>query len=512
MMDLGVSFYAGLAALCVATAYLAMVLFSRVQGGSRAPSRATDQDVRFLFEGEDAVDATPLAEKIFEEVGPTSGHDWHLFYRAFSGRFPQLSRTAEAARALAPARIPAGDPTDPAQLVLEIVRGVLRVALEDPVEPSIADRHMRGRHLEQLNSVAFVADLFPVPVWMQSGQGGLDWANKSYFSLLEDVDGNPAEVVLPELDIDLPEDCDSRTDRRMIESASSGRPLWFSVTKSKTPAGGTLGFAIDINAVIAAEVAQRKFVQTLTKTFAQLSTGLAIFDRGRQLALFNPALIDLLALPADFLSSGPTLLTFFDALRDNQMMPEPKNYANWRHQITDLVIASVDGRYQETWTLPSGLTYRVTGRPHPDGAVALLFEDISAEISLTRRFRSQLSQGQAVIDTLDEAIAVFSGNGTLSMSNQAFRNLWRIDPDTSFAEFSIRDALHQWQAMADPDPFWDKLRTYAADPNDRSEWYSDVRMKNGDALECRVTPVSGGATLVGFRLRPVLETAGDETV
>ena len=71
-------------------------------------------------------------------------------------------------------------------------------------------------------------------------------------------------------------------------------------------------YAVDVNAVVSAEISQRKFVQTLAKTFAQLSIGLAIFDRNRQLALFNPALIDLTALPAEFLSARPNLLSFFD--------------------------------------------------------------------------------------------------------------------------------------------------------------------------------------------------------
>jgi hypothetical protein len=86
--------------------------------------------------------------------------------------------------------------------------------------------------------------------------------------------------------------------------------------------------------------------------------------------LFNPALIDLTALPADFLSARPNLLSFFDRLRDHRMMPEPKNYGSWRHQMADLVAAAADGRYQETWSLPSGAVYSVSGQPHPDGAVA----------------------------------------------------------------------------------------------------------------------------------------------
>ncbi len=130
--------------------------------------------------------------------------------------------------------------------------------------------------------------------------------------------------------------------------------------------------AIDINAVISAEIAQRNFVQTLAKTFAQLSTGLAIFDRNSQLALFNPALVDLSALPIEFLSARPDLLSFFDRLCDSRVMPEPKNYNSWRQEIADVIAAATDGSYQETWSLDTGQTYRVSGRPHPDGAIAFL--------------------------------------------------------------------------------------------------------------------------------------------
>ncbi|MDQ2090329.1 PAS-domain containing protein [Marimonas arenosa] len=507
--------FAAMAALCLTTALLALMLFSRLGGRGTHRDTRPESALCFLLDGDDIAHATAAGNQVLSETSTRKARDWYSIWRGFAQRFPDLPNTAEEAFKLAPARLQARDSEDPAHLLLEPVRGKLRVELFDPVHPTSADRHLRIHHLERLTHVEMMANMFPIPVWSQSDKGRIDWGNKAYFDLAERAGCPAKDAVLPDFDLLIDAEEGSKNERRMLQDRSSGRSHWFSITRSWTGNGHTLGFAIDIDALIEAEVAQRKFVQTLTKTFAQLSTGLAIFDRERQLALFNPALVDLLALPADFLSARPTLLTFFDTLRNNRMMPEPKDYANWRHQITDLVIASVDGRYHETWTLPSGLTYRVTGRPHPDGAIALLFEDISAEVSLTRRFRSQLNLGQSVIDTLDEAIAVFSDTGVLTMSNEAFRALWYVDPDTSFAEFTIRDALRQWQTLAAGGPFWERLRDYFGNPNDRSEWFSDVTMNSGDSLECRVAPISGGATLVGFRLRPVLEpaktTAGDDS-
>ena len=172
-----------------------------------------------------------------------------------------------------------------------------------------------------------------------------------------------------------------------------------------------LNCAVNVDGLIAAETAQRKFVQTLAKTFAQLSTGLAIFDRNRRLVLFNPALIDLTSLPPHFLSAQPNLQSFFDRLRDNRIMPEPKDYSSWRRQIADLVVKSSDGRYQETWRLPNGLTYRIVGRPHPDGAIAILIEDISVEVSLTQRFKGQLELRNIAMEAMEDALVCFNPMG-----------------------------------------------------------------------------------------------------
>lgn len=283
-----------------------------------------------------------------------------------------------------------------------------------------------------------------------------------------------------------------------VTPPGASQPYWFDVRSLRLDAGW-MNYATDVNAVVNAEIAQRNFVQTLTKTFAHLSIGLAIFDRKRQLALFNPALIDLTTLPAEFLSARPNLLSFFDRLRDRQMMPEPKNYRSWREQIADLVAAADTGQYSETWSLPSGMTYRISGRPHPDGAVAFLFEDISAEISLTRRFRSQLELGQSVLNTLEQSIAVFSSSGVLAFSNIAYRKMWNIECDTSFTDISITDAARQWQAGSMPTPVWGDLRDFVVQFGERTDWQADVILRNGKAVQCQVIPMSGGATLVIFQ-------------
>ena len=124
--------------------------------------------------------------------------------------------------------------------------------------------------------------------------------------------------------------------------------------------------------------------------------------------MFNPVLLDLTGMPAEALAIRPSIRTFLDGLRERGKLPEHRDYRSWREQVADLEAKAESGTYAETWTLTSGQTLRVTGRPHPDGAIAFLFEDISAEVTLTRRYRAEIETGRAVLDALPEAIAVFS--------------------------------------------------------------------------------------------------------
>ncbi len=158
------------------------------------------------------------------------------------------------------------------------------------------------------------------------------------------------------------------------------------------------------------------------------------------------------------------------------------------------------GTYAETWSLPSGRTYRVTGRPHPDGAIAFLFEDISDEIHLTRHFRSELETAQSVLDSLDEAVAVFSTAGTLTMSNAAYADLWGRGT-AGLSELGFSGELDNWESFArsQSSPVWDRLRLATADTRDRQRWQDTVRLDDGRSLICRFQPLSGGASLVGFR-------------
>lgn len=460
--------------------------------------------IAFLFDGQVLQHATNSARDLLE----TRERDilWGDIVSSFSVRFPDFPKTPDAIREIN-LRLNSGINDDAASLIIEREGDMTRVELiEASTNDSVA--HHKTKSLEQeLIALRAATESAPYPMWQASAKGEVLWANAAYDDLKSKIqmDGSAKdEPLFPDITTS---EHPPRQSRKSLTVEQDDRALWYDVITSASE-DTTLFHAVDINAVIRAEVAQRNFVQTLAKTFAQLSTGLAVFDREGQLALFNPALVDLTSLPPEFLSARPDMLSFFDRLRDNRVMPEPKNYNSWRQEIADVIAAATDGRYQEMWALETGQTYRVTGRPHPDGASAFLFEDISAEIALTRNFRAELELSQSLLDTFDDALVVFSSSGVLNFSNAAYRELWDIEDDNTFADITIMESVNEWQLRSQPNPGLAEIRDFVMKIGDRKTWETEITMLNGDRVIAYLSPIVSGATLIRFRKAASIRSAG----
>ena len=450
----------------------------------------------FLFDGMQLLSATTPADKL---LGPSgSGSDWERLHTALEPRFPSFPKSPDAVALTQKRAFSAWDPLDQTRVEIEPIEDILRIELVEPVEetPDMRINPLTQAKLRQeLTQLRDVTDCAPCPIWKTDATGVVVWHNAAYAELFRAATGKDIVLTEPLFAEPLNKAEGSQTIRCDIELFGDTQPHWYDLTCVDLD-GARMVYAQNVTPVIDAKTTQRNFVQTLSKTFAQLSTGLAIFDQNLQLVLFNPALVDLTDLPAEFLAGRPNLLTFFDRLRDARVMPEPKDYANWREQMSAMVAAATDGSFCETWTLPNGSTYRINGRPHPDGAVAFLIEDISAEISMTRRFRADLELSQTILDELDDAVALFSAIGVMTLNNRAYRDLWQARADAPFAETNIVDACRDWLEVAGPNPLWGELRDFVLSTRDRSSWRAPFILPDGQRFVCSIHPTAHGATLL----------------
>lgn len=488
-------------------AWMLFRVFGPVFAASVDLSALTVQDEKpgpvFLFHDRQLVDATPDALALIgTRAGVTS--EFNAMIEVFEPAFPTLGEALEN-----PAGTRLYAQSDPTTWIdISQTAGTLRVAMNGSGQgvSTATDTLANTVQQAELALLRDVSQQSPQLIWMADQKGRLVWANRAYHDFAKQTDKPEQAAIFPDLAQET--SAQSPLQKRISLSLPDGEAdQWFDITCT-TRDSGFLYFASDANAVMRADQARRNFVQTLGKTFAQLATGLAIFDKSRRLAMFNPALVDLTHLPVAFLSARPTIDAVLDRLREARMMPEPKNYTSWRESFRAVERAAKNGTYSENWNLPDGQTFRVTGRPHPDGAFAFLFEDISAEVSLTRRFRSDIETGQAVLDMLPDAIAVFSAAGTLVMSNLAYAQLWRTKAEIMLEHRELQTEMAIWRQRCAPSPIWSEMCDFIDQLGARKPWTDDATLDDGRHLVCHTNPISGGMTMVRFtvaqKARPIL--------
>lgn len=495
---------AGSSLAAALVALWALGRFGPLQPRHGAALLSADGDSAVLiFDGERLVDATAAGRALLAAI-PGRRPPWRRLVAFMSPRFPGFEAAMRELPQSGRFRLELGG-TRPLAVLAECQGGLTRITLcdgrSDPLRTAI-DPLSQAAQEEELELLRRLADHSPGPAWRERPDGAVIWANRAYLDLALPETGEGGELPWP-----LP---------TLFAAGSAGRqpalaPLdgaarWFDL--ARFPFGtDQLVVALPADAAVRAEASLRSFIQTLTKTFAHLRLGLAIFDRERTLALFNPALLELTGLSPEFLSSRPSFFSVLDAMRERRTIPEPKDYKSWRRDMAAAERAATTGEFEDTWTLPSGRTYRVTGRPHPDSAIAFLIEDITDEMTLTRRFRAELDLSQSVLDALEEAVAVFSAAGLLILSNTAYARLWGDDPAETLARTRIGEAAALWQARTAPDTLWSRVAEFVGSIGPRAAWAAETQLIDGRLLACRFAPIADGATLVGFCPRPVAEAA-----
>ena len=254
--------------------------------------------------------------------------------------------------------------------------------------------------------------------------------------------------------------------------------------------------------------ALNRFTETLSTTFAHLSGGLAIFDADKSLYLFNPALSDLLDLDPVWLAKRPSIADFISMLREKRHLPEKKNFLEWRRLLTDLKDTGQQKSYDDEWVLPDGRIFHVTGQPHPRGAVAFLFEDISAQVAIERQHRLELSLNKNVLNGLSDGVVVVNPSGVVKFANAALGDIFGVKFRESLVSHGISDLLESTCILSDTADFWPKLKAYVAAPNRLASWEQRLTVEGTAKILADVSTLPDGFTLVVFKAEPKVAGEG----
>jgi PAS domain-containing protein len=493
----------GLTATAVLAALGGLVLLTALRLRAGPEPRQTlfregEDATVLLFDGERLVDATPSGYRFLSGSSHVD-QPWIGLLERLSPRFDSLAgRLAQVAVVGSVVLTASGGQS--LALRAEARGGLTKITLVDPereVGAAGGDILTVEALDHELRDLRDATNAAPFPIWRALPNGDIIWANAAYMAMVSQVAPDDLTPAWPLPAIFDPGDLASEAGRWAKRCPGPpGMGLYDVVTRDLD--GSLLRYAMPAHDAVAAEGALLDFKQTLTNIFSELTTGLAVFDAQRNLQTFNPALADLVRLPIDFLLARPTLFNLLDALRDRKMIPEPKDYRSWRHQMVNLEASAVRGDYDEAWHLPNGKTFRVIGRPYPNGALALMIHDITDQITRDRLFRAEFDVLRSVINVVDDGVVVFSASGQVLLTNAAYKAMWVEDPEVMIGLGGMACVFDHWRTGSAPHPFWAVAEAAVVTGEALPEGAHDIRLIDGRLVACRCVALPNGAVAILF--------------
>lgn len=341
-----------------------------------------------------------------------------------------------------------------------------------------------------------ILDVAPAIIWIEK-DANIIWSNRAFDTMVKRLD---RLVLAKDFNVRAKTLNTGKSTRAELQSPNPNRLLHFDLTKFDLPSG-SLYVGISAKDTVTAEKERARFVQTLSEAFGHLPIGMAIFDRDRDLSMFNPALAEVLGVNTLWLTQRPSLRDFLDRLHNKGAMPEPRDFNSWRDQILDMETSAESGTYNEDWHLPNNNVLRVTGRPHPAGAVAFMFEDITHTMATELKYRIELDRLYAVMDTLTSGIIVFDPSGTVSFANDVFDKFWGTDFSNALPPTSTLAVSKIFADLCQPSNLLGEIRDFISVQEERGSWKGKLAMKDGRILDVHAVPLSAGYSMIEFQHR-----------
>ena len=199
-----------------------------------------------------------------------------------------------------------------------------------------------------------------------------------------------------------------------------------------------------------------------------------------------------------WLDGAPSYEDILVQLRDKRRLPEQRNFAEWKKAQLD----AFDGRgrpSEQTWHLPRGKSVRIVTRPHLQGGMILLCEDISEQLRLESSLKLLTQVQKATLDTLDEGVAIFGTDGRLVLHNALFAKMWKLDEEELVSQPHFAEISNLCAARIGRDGIWGIVSCgiISAAAEGFGEW-GRARRADGRIFSLSLSRLPNGATVVNF--------------
>lgn len=280
-----------------------------------------------------------------------------------------------------------------------------------------------------------------------------------------------------------------------------GRRRLLEITETPDGTGGTTGTAVDLTGLEDLQAQVSRQIEAQQELLGALDTAVAIFGPDHRLVMANAAFAELWRVPPDRLDGDPTFAELLEIARERRRLPEQADFRAWRDDLIRLFRTLVEP-YEDLMFLPDESTIRMRVQPYAFGGLLMTFQDVTDQLSLQRSINTLSEVQRESLDSLNEGIVVFGGDGRLRLSNPSFRTMWGFG-DSPLAEgregphvVEILGRMHeQYPAGVD----WEReFDVWTAFLEDRHTHSGRVEQASGRILDYNILPLPDGATLINF--------------
>lgn len=340
------------------------------------------------------------------------------------------------------------------------------------------------------------------PAWLRGLDERLIWVNMAYVKAVEAK--NDEEVLSRQIEL-----LESRQRQAVSAALRKNKPYHDRMhlviggeRKSHDvrviPMGDAVaGLAIDIETLETAQTELNRYVETYDRTLDRVATAVAVFGPDKRLTFFNDAYTKLWQIDEDWLETKPSDGDILDRLRELGRLPEVVHYREWRDKI--LKVYEANNEIDDWWHLADGRMLHVMAEQRPDGGVTYLYADETERLALERRYNALIRVQGETLDSLKEAVAVFSTDGRLTLANAAFMSVWKlsrksVEQQPHIDEF-VRDAGVLCQ---DGDALQSIRQAVIAFSDQRAPVDGQMVRSDNSVIDYASTPLPDGGTLLTF--------------
>jgi signal transduction histidine kinase len=289
-----------------------------------------------------------------------------------------------------------------------------------------------------LNSLTHLIEAAPFPMWYRGPDLKLGLVNDAFVSAVEardaqDVIERSAELVdAPGADSPLVTAREAQESGRVVSRMQPaiihGERRMLRIVNVPLATGAVAGFAVDVQDLEDARAELSRHRDSQRELADRMTAGTAQFDADRSLSFFNRPFAMMAHLDPDWLAEKPEFDRVIDRMRDNQRLPEARDFPAWKEERRGW-FTSAEEVVEEEWMLPGGDHLRVVAQPLPDGGLRLFLEDRTEQLRLASARDTLLRVRAATFDNLFEGISVFASDGRLYLWNRRFLDDWELEEE-----------------------------------------------------------------------------------